>query len=239
MNETKQQSISERMAARVSEAEAKIKALLWGGGDADEVAGVALAGGIDPARVDRLATEIGNAKATLAAAEAAHKALPGITKGATEARTAAAKTSAALAKASTADDEAQQALGDAEAAVAQAENARRTALNAALSGKLPADAWPAWLRTLAAEAVAADERQKAVSKAAGLRHAIRRCRDSVAYLEKEAERLAKSKNRERECVVTGGGLQDSAEAFAARLKTERAALAVAETELAKLEAITT
>jgi hypothetical protein len=236
MNEPMKQSISERMAARQGEAETKIKALLWGGGDADEVAGVALAGGIDPARVDKLAAEIDKAKAVLATAIEANTALPGLDDKLSVAKSAVAKTSAALSKAISADEDARGALGDVEAAVILAQDARRAALNAALYGTLPADMWPAWLRTLAAEARAADERQKAASRAAFLRHGIRRLRDSIAHLENEVDRIAKSKNRDREMVAGPGGLQDAGEAMKAQLNTEKSAMAAAEKELAQIEA---
>jgi hypothetical protein len=230
------QKMSERMAALKTEAEARVKVLLWDGADADEIAGAALRGGIDPARVDRLANDVAEARRVLATAEAAHKRLPELTAAHDTATATAATAAAELERAQRADDAAREALGDAEAAVRVAGVEREAGARLLADGIIPPDAAPPFM----AEIVSGWEEQEAARKHASRIQSLKRREipwreNRVAALAKELKDQKAQDPKKENQTIGGGGFVNMQTALAARLKTERAELKSARDELKKLE----
>jgi hypothetical protein len=229
-------TIGARMAARQNEAETKCKALLWADGDADEVAAVALAGGLTPERVDALATEIGAAQATLQAATAAEKSMPELTKAMQTATEQARKAAEKLETAQAADDAAREALGYAEEAVRVASAERDAGARALAANTIPPDVAPSFL----VEIVDGWRAREAASKRASRIQTLQRREipwreDRIKGLAKELkDQKAQDPKRENQ-TVGGGGFVALQTALEGRLKTEKKALKDAKAELAKLE----
>ena len=234
MNE--QQKISERMAARQGEAQTKIKSLLWADGDPDGIAAVALAGGLDPAKVDAMATEISAAKEKLQSAIAAHESIPKLTEAMQTATDTARKAAAVLEKAQAADDAARVALGDAEQSLQVATSARDDAARLLTANTIPPDVAPSFLVEIVENWQKREAQSKRVSRIQSLqRREIPWREDRVKGLERELkEQKAQDPKRENQ-TVGGGGFVALQTALEGRLKTERKALRDAKAELAKLE----
>lgn len=230
------QTLSERMAARQSEARAKIKAALWQDEpDGDAVAAVALAGGIPPAEVDKLAVEIETAKATLQGAVEAEKVLPGLRAKLATAKTEAEAATAALKAADAADDLARVALGEAEQAVTTATRERDAAALLLRSGTLPRELAPAFVREAMAREDAEHEAAAREARVTTLkRQTIPWLADRVTALETEIAKMDEP-GRPRENTLTGGKLVDYRASLEHRLDAEKTKLKEARAELRKLE----
>jgi len=223
------------MAARQTEAETKIKALLWADGDADEVAAVALAGGLPPERVDMMAVEIGAAKTKLKAATEANDRLPELTKELKTATATAATAATALKTADEADDLARVALGDAEEALRMANVARDAGARLLSAGIVPDGSAPAFLSEIVAGWKTQEEAAKCALRIKTLKRQIpwheNRVEGLKQELSKEAERDPKRENK----TIGSGGFADVQTVLTGRLKAERGNLKAAQAELAKLE----
>jgi hypothetical protein len=234
--QTQKQSIGERMQARQGEATEKIKSLLWADGDADEIAQVALAGGLDGAKVDTMAAAIGAAKEKLQAATTANDQLPTLTKAHAEATEQARTAAAKLAEADAADDAARAALGCAEETLRVANVARDAGARLLADGIIPPDVAPAFM----VEIVERWNKQEAASKRASRIQTLQR--QEIPWRENRVKALAqelkeqKAVDPKRENQTIGAsGFVDMQTALAARLKTERAELKSARDELKTLE----
>lgn len=228
-------SISERMKKKQAEAEAAIKELLWKG-DTDGAADAALRGGIDPAKVDKIAKSVEEAKATLTAAVTAHEQMPALTKTLSAATEQSRKAARALEKAQEAADESGGALHWAEQAAFEANHAIELATNAAQGGEIPDQCLPAWLATFVSQRRVDAEATAKAERITDLKRQIRWRQDRIEGLTSESEKLTKTRNQDREQVVTAGGrLVDARDALKGRLKFERERLKEAEAELEALE----
>jgi hypothetical protein len=235
MNNQKQQSIGERMAARQTDAEQKCRALLWADGEPEAVAAVALAGGLDPAKVDKLADEIGAAKAKLQAATGANDRLPELSKAHTAARSAATEAAKVLEAASAADDVARLALGESENALRLATAARDAGARLLLDGIIPAALAPACLVEIVAGWRTEQEATERDGQIRTLKQQIPWRESRVEGLEKElAEQKADDPKRENK-TIGAAGFVDVQTAIESRLRTEREALKEAKAELRKLD----
>ncbi len=237
MSTTKEQTttIGERMAARQTEAEAKIKGLLWSDADPDEVAAVALAGGLTPESVDKLAVQIEAAQATLQAATEANDRLPELSKAHTAARSAATEAAEKLESASMADDRARRGLGDAVEALRLATAARDAGARLLADGIIPADMAPAFTVEIV-------KKWEADEKDAGRVERIRTLEQRIPWRESRIEGLAKElaeqkaddPKKENQTIGTAGFV-DIQTVLESRLRTEREQLKEAKAELRQLE----
>ena len=230
-----EQTIGQRMQARKSEAETKVKGMLWSGADADAIAGVALAGGIDPAWIDKQAAEIEAAQATLRKAVEAHGREAGTARKLATARTAAEKARATLAQAQSAAGDAEAAQGAIEAEAAAIRAAIDTAARALQGGAIRADKAPEFLTALVAEW----DMQEKASRLAGERAEVRRKIDwfeaNVAQMRKllESEK-ADDPDKER-CEAGPSGLVKVQDILTGRIATQKQQLKDLKSRLAELD----
>ncbi len=232
---TETPSIAERMAARRSEAEAKIKALLWKGNDTDEAAALALAGGIEPAAAERMAAGVAAAKILVRAATEANERLPELQAAHAAAEKSARAAASKLEAAERAHDEAQDALGDAAAKLQAATGAREDAARQ-FGTAIPEGLAPPFL----VEIVAGWKASKAASLRASRidtlkRRAIPARENRVAAWEAELASQKRDDPDKENRVVGAGGLVDTRSALEARIRTEKEALKAEKAELAALE----
>ena len=238
MKTEKKMTLSERMAARQSEARAKIKDALWEDNpDADAVAAVALAGAIPPAEVDKMAAEIESAKATLQKAVEADKELPELREKLTAAKAEAEKAEAALAAADAADDAARCELGEAGEAVDRATRERDAAALLLRDGALPPALAPAFAREKAEKDEAEHKRTEAAGRLGVLKNQIRWREDRVDGLRRELANQKADDPKKTMRAATGGTLAAMQDVLAGRLKIEEDALKEAKAELKTLQKI--
>jgi hypothetical protein len=227
-------TIGERMAARKGEAETKAKGMLWSGADADEIAAVALAGGIDPAWIDKQAAAVEAAQAAIRAAIEAQGRQHAIETELQAAQTATAKATRALTLAQTAVEDAEAAQGAIEAASAAARAAVVAAARAVQGGAIPTDRAPDFLTALV-DQWTANERAAARGQAiTSLERQVewRKTRIEALQAELKAERKT-DPTKERSAIGPGGFIPNQT-VLAGRIKTEREALKAAKRELAAI-----
>jgi hypothetical protein len=231
-----QRTIGQRMQARQAEAQEKIRDMLWTADpDLDQVAQVALSGGIPPEQVDRMALDAEAAKRTLAAAVAAHDRSPGLEKQLTAARAKTAKAAKALELARAAAVSAGRAQASIEAAATAASVAITAAAQALQARAIPANRAPEFLAQLI-ETWAQDEAAQArVSRMFTLKAQIRWLENRVEGLQSELKTERRDDPAKENSVAGPSGLLPLQDALAARLKTEREQLKSATAELKALE----
>jgi chromosome segregation ATPase len=229
-------SIGDRMAARKSEAQAKIGSMLWAEEpDLDAIAATALAGGVEPAAVDKMHTDAEAAKRTLAAAVEADGKTAGLEKRLSAARAKTAQATAAYESAQAALRDAEQEQSGIEADLHVTRESVATAARSMQAGTIPTDHAPAFLAELVAQWKADEARQRRVSRIATLQAQIRWLEGRVEGLQSELKsERADDPGRENK-VASAGTLIPLQDAIAARLKTEREQLKAVKTELAQLE----
>jgi hypothetical protein len=231
-----QRTIGQRMQARQAEAQEKIRDMLWTADpDLDQVAQVALSGGIPPEQVDRMALDAEAAKRTLAAAVEAHDRAPGIERRATAARTKTAAAARALEAARAAAVSAGRAQAAAEAVATADSVAIEAAAQALQARSLPADRAPEFLAQLI-ETWAQDEAAQArVSRTFTLKAQIRWLENRVEGLQSELKAERRDDPAKENSVAGPGGLLPLQDAILARLRTEREQLKTVKAELKMLE----
>jgi hypothetical protein len=232
----KTKTIGERMAARQAEAEQKARALLWSDADPDEVAAVALAGGLTPEKVDKLAVEIGAAKEKLQAAIAADKSMPKLTEAMQTATEQARKAAAKLEAAQAADDAAREAKVAAEEGLRVAGVARDAGARLLGDGIIPPEVAPPFLVEIVDRWTEQEAAHKRASRIQSLkRREIPWREDRIKGLARELKDQKAQDPKKENQTIGGGGFVDMHTALEGRLKSERKALKDAKAELAKLE----
>jgi hypothetical protein len=229
-------TIGGRMQTIRTAAQEKIRDMLWTADpDLDQVAQVALSGGIPPEQVDRMALDAEAAKGTLQTAVAAHDRAPGLEKQLTAARTKTAAAARTLEAARTAAAEAERAQASIEAAATAASVAITAAAQALQARSLPADRAPEFLAQLI-ETWAQDEAAQArVSRMFTLKAQIRWLENRVEGLQSKLKTERRDDPAKENSVAGPGGLLPLQDAIAARLRTEREQLKTVKAELRKLE----
>ena len=235
MNEQMKQSISERMAARQTEAETKIKAILWDDGDPDKVAALALANGVPPERVDHLAVEISDAKTKVQAAIEANDTITELIKAQTKAQSTAATAAKALTDADEADDAARVSLGDAKEALLQANADRDAAARLLSAGIVPDGSAPPFLSEIVARWQNQQETAGRALRIKTLKRQIPWHENRVDCLKHELKEQKASDPKRDNKTIGGGDLVAVQTALEGRLKTEKANLKAARAELVALE----